>query len=425
MSQAAQESFCCQRRFQMSKVGQTEPGERSLRKTLASGILALVVAMGIGRFAYTPILPAMQATFGLSNGMSGALASSNYLGYLVGAILAAAVPSAGRQTFLLRASLIVVVLTTYLVAFTTEFWVWMAVRFVAGVASAGVFVFASGAILGVLASMDKQKLSGWLYSGVGLGIAISGVLVLALNKLLPIGYVAGWRADWIGMAILATVLLIPCWAWIPRSENEAARPRARPESITSTARRRVVLTYLLLLSVAYFLEGTGYIVSGTFLVKIIEELPGLGGFGTSAWILVGLAAIPSTVLWAWAASRAGFVGTLIVAYIVQAIGVVLPVLSGTEWAAALSAILFGGTFMGIVALTITYAREVVPSQQAARAIAVLTAAFGVGQVVGPLIATGLASGPNDFGPSLVAASSALFVSGLLMVAVGKCEQHLE
>jgi predicted MFS family arabinose efflux permease len=409
----------------MSKAGQTESGERSLRKTLASGILALVVAMGIGRFAYTPILPAMQATFGLSNGMSGALASSNYLGYLVGAILAAAVPSAGRQTFLLRASLIVVVLTTYLVAFTTEFWVWMAVRFVAGVASAGVFVFASGAILSVLASMDKQKLSGWLYSGVGLGIAISGVLVLALNKLLPIGYVAGWRADWIGMAILATVLLIPCWAWIPRSENEAARPRARPESITSTARRRVVLTYLLLLSVAYFLEGTGYIVSGTFLVKIIEELPGLGGFGTSAWILVGLAAIPSTVLWAWAASRAGFVGTLIVAYIVQAIGVVLPVLSGTEWAAALSAILFGGTFMGIVALTITYAREVVPSQQAARAIAVLTAAFGVGQVVGPLIATGLASGPNDFGPSLVAASSALFVSGLLMVAVGKCEQHLE
>jgi predicted MFS family arabinose efflux permease len=409
----------------MSKVGQTEPGERSLRKTLASGILALVVAMGIGRFAYTPILPAMQATFGLSNGMSGALASSNYLGYLVGAILAAAVPSARRQTFFLRASLLVVVLTTCLVAFTTEFWVWMAVRFVAGVASAGVFVFASGAILGVLASRGKQNLSGWLYSGVGSGIAISGVLVLALNKLLPMGYVAGWRADWIGMAVLATVLLIPCWAWIPRSENEAARPRARPESITSRARRRVVLTYLLLLSVAYFLEGTGYIVSGTFLVKIIEELPGLGGFGTSAWILVGLAAIPSTVLWAWAASRAGFVGTLIVAYIVQAIGVVLPVLSGTEWAAALSAILFGGTFMGIVALTITYAREVVPSQQAARAIAVLTAAFGVGQVVGPLIATGLASGPNDFGPSLVAASSALFVSGLLMVAVGKCEQHLE
>jgi predicted MFS family arabinose efflux permease len=357
--------------------------------------------------------------------MSGALASSNYLGYLVGAILAAAVPSARRQTLFLRASLIVVVLTTCLVVLTTEFWVWMAVRFVAGVASAGVFVFASGTILGMLASMDKQKLSGWLYSGVGSGIAISGVLVLALNKLLPMVYVAGWRADWIGMAVLATVLVIPCWAWIPRSENEAAWPGARPESITSRARRRVFFTYLLLLSVAYFLEGAGYIVSGTFLVKIIEELPGLGGFGTSAWILVGLAAIPSTVLWAWAASRVGFVGTLIVAYIVQAIGVVLPVLSGTEWAAALSAILFGGTFMGIVALTITYAREVVPSQQAARAIGMLTAAFGVGQVAGPLIATGLASGPKDFGPSLVAASSALFVSGLLMLAVGKFEQHPE
>jgi predicted MFS family arabinose efflux permease len=409
----------------MSKARQIEPGEISLRKTLASGILALVVAMGIGRFAYTPILPAMQATFGLSNAMSGALASSNYLDYLVGALLAAAVPSARRQTFFLRASLILVVLSTSLVAFTTEFWVWMAVRFVAGVASAGAFVFASGAILGVLASMDKQYLSGWLYSGVGSGIAISGILVLALNKLLPMGYVAGWRADWIGMAVLATVLLLPCWAWMPRSESEATSPRARPGSIISRARRRVFFTFLLLLGVAYFLEGTGYIVSGTFLVKIIEELPGLGGFGTSAWILVGLAAIPSTVLWAWAASRAGFVRTLLVAYIVQAIGVILPVLSGTEWAVALSAILFGGTFMGIVALTITYAREVVPSQQGARAIGMLTAAFGVGQVVEPLVATGLASGPKDFGPSLVAASSALFVGGLLMLAIGKSEQQRE
>lgn len=409
----------------MSKAGQTEFGEGSLRETLASGILALVVAMGIGRFAYTPILPAMQATFGLSNGMSGALASSNYLGYLLGAILAAAVPSARRQIFLLRASLILVVLTTCLVAFTTEFWAWMALRFLAGVASAGVFVFASGAILDVLASMGEQKLSGWLYSGVGLGIAVSGALILALNKLLPMGYGAGWRADWIGMAVLATLLLIPCWAWIPRSENEAAGRSAGPESITYRARRRVFTTYLSLLGFAYFLEGAGYIVSGTFLVKIIEELPGLGGFGTSAWILVGLAAIPSTVLWAWAASRAGFVGTLIVSYIVQAIGVILPVVSGMKWAVALSAILFGGTFMGIVALTITYAREVVPSQQAARAIGMLTAAFGLGQVVGPIIATGLASGPNDFGPSLVAASSALLVSGLLMLAVGKCEQHLE
>ena len=108
--------------------------------------------------------------------------------------LAAAVPSARRQTFFLQASLILVVLSTSLVAFTTEFWVWMAVRFVAGVASAGAFVFASGAMLGVLASMDKQYLSGWLYSGVGSGIAISGILVLALNKLLPMRYVAGWRA---------------------------------------------------------------------------------------------------------------------------------------------------------------------------------------------------------------------------------------
>lgn len=177
-----------------------------------------------------------------------------------------------------------------------------------------------------------------------------------------------------------------------------------------------------LLSGAYFLEGLGYIVSGTFLVQIVEGMPGLAWFGAGAWILVGLAAVPSTVLWAKVASRIGYVAALVAAYVAQAVGIAMPVLSDGAWSAAGSAILFGGTFIGIAALTVTFAGQQAP-RRAARTIGALTAAFGLGQVIGPVMAAALAGRTSDFGPSLTAASAAVLLGGVLMVAVGPAVSH--
>jgi MFS family permease len=161
------------------------------------------------------------------------------------------------------------------------------------------------------------------------------------------------------------------------------------------------------LCAAYFLEGGGYIVTGTFLPAIVEGLPGLGGLGTDAWILVGLAAAPSTVLWAKAASRAGPDAALVAAYAVQAVGIFLLVVSTAWWAATMSAMLFGGTFVGISALTLTYTQRVVGPRRVGLAIGLLTAAFGVGQVLGPLVAASLVGDTSDFRPALVVASAAV------------------
>ncbi|MDP9440045.1 MAG: YbfB/YjiJ family MFS transporter, partial [Actinomycetota bacterium] len=165
-----------------------------LLRPLAAGMLALVVAMGVGRFAYTPILPGMQEALDLGDRQTGALASSNYLGYLVGAVLTAVFPLGSWRDAALRACLVAVVATTGLMALTTGFAAWAALRFLAGVASAGVFVLASGVVLGVLRERGRSDLSGWLYSGVGIGIAAAGLTVLALHGLLPEGAPAGWRA---------------------------------------------------------------------------------------------------------------------------------------------------------------------------------------------------------------------------------------
>jgi len=172
---------------------------------------------------------------------------------------------------------------------------------------------------------------------------------------------------------------------------------------------------LALLLTAYLLEGTGYIVTGTFLVAIVDGMPGLGGAGPSAWIVVGLAAAPSPVVWAWLATRVGYAPALALAYVTQACGIILPALHGGAWVAFAAAILFGGTFMGITTLTLTLAGHIA-SRRSAGVIGLLTAAFGLGQIVGPTLAAILAGRAHSFGPPLMAASAIVFLGGILIAA---------
>jgi MFS family permease len=295
-------------------------------------------------------------------------------------------------------------------------------RFLSGLTGAGVFVFASTAVLEELSRRGTTALSGRFYSGVGLGIALSGLVVTALNS--SLSQASAWRADWLSLGALALAFSIPCLAWLPKGRSAAApggRPTSRIGEEASNMNKPVsigVPFVMALLCAAYSLEGGGYIVTGTFLPAIVEDLPGLAGAGTGLWVLVGLAAAPSTLVWTWVAFRLGRPLALIFAYAAQAAGIALPVVSAAWWAAAGSAVLFGGTVMGIVALTLTYAREQVGPRKAGVAIGSLTAVYGIGQVLGPLVAAALAGGPQGFAPALVAASSAVAFGGLLMAVVG-------
>src|SRR3712207_279880 len=396
------------------------PGHgRELRRSLVAGTLALVVALGIGRFAYTPILPAMQERFDLSNAAAGTLASSNYLGYLLGALLAAFVPAGRARHTLLLASLLVAAVGTLLMGLTASYSVWLILRLAAGLASAGVLVLGSAVMLQELSQRGRLGLSGIFYSGPGIGIALSGLLVLPLNALLA-GQSATWRADWLLLGAVALVLVVPCIAWLPGSDA-AEETTGNTGSVTSGVEPETedpmpagVKLAIVLLCLAYFLAGAGYIVTGTFLPTIVEAIPGLGGLGAGAWILVGLAAAPSTMLWARMSSHVGSVVALVAAYAGQATGILLPAVSEAKWAAACSALLFGGTFVGIAALTLTYAQEVTGGRRSGLAIGLLTAAFGVGQVLGPLVAAALVGETGGVAPALVFSSVSVALGALLL-----------
>jgi predicted MFS family arabinose efflux permease len=330
------------------------------------GAAVLAVAMGVGRFVYTPILPLMEHQAGLSPSMASNLATANYLGYLIGALTGIFVPAVARSRLALRLSLLVLILTLALMPITSSASAWLVLRLAAGVASALLFVIATSAMLARL-HRGAQHLVGWGFGGIGLGIALSGVLVLVLQS------TSTWRAAWWGAAILSAVLGIAAWTLRPEPAGEATSLQ-RHGDLPRTHR------WFAALLASYSLEGVGYIIAGTFLVAAISQ-NSPGWLGSGAWVLVGIAAIPASATWASLAKRRSRSTLMLTALIVQAVGIALPSLFGGVAPALISAVLFGSTFVAIASLALAIGAHL----QFSRSVALLTAGYSVGQILGPLV----------------------------------------
>lgn len=323
----------------------------------------LAAAMGIGRFVYTPILPLMTAQAGLSPQSAGHLATANYIGYLVGAVAGAFSPRLSRSMSACRVSLIVLVVSLAAMPLTGNAFGWMALRLAAGVASALVFVIAVNTVLDHLHG-HPAHLPGWAFGGVGVGIALSAGLVFGLPAR------AGWQGAWWLAAGCTAALSVAAWFMRPATTSSEVKAHADQRK---TTRRPFALLFG-----SYTLEGIGYIIAGTFLVAAIaQNSPGRLGIG--AWLVVGLAAIPSAALWARLSSRYSHPVLLTGALLLQAGGIGLAC-TGSGVAAVLGAVLFGGTFIGISTLALAAGRQL----QFPGAVALLTAGYSVGQIIGPV-----------------------------------------
>ena len=326
----------------------------------------MAAAMGIGRFVYTPILPLMTSQAGLSAAGAGGLATANYVGYLAGALAGVAAPRLIRTTVTWRLALVAVVASLALMPMTHNVVAWLAIRTVAGFASAMLFVIAVDWMLDHARGRSAQ-LPGWGFGGVGLGIALSGGLLLVMPA-------TGWRGAWWASAVLATAVC--AIAWHMRGTGEAP--------VTTTTAPTGPRRWFLVLLACYSLEGVGYIIAGTFLVAAIGQTSP-GWLGNGAWLLVGLTAAPSAALWATASARWSRPALLVAALLVQAGGIALPALVGGVGPAVIGAVSFGGTFIGVSTIALAAGRELAfPG-----AVAVLTAGYSVGQIVGPLMVTPL------------------------------------
>jgi predicted MFS family arabinose efflux permease len=359
----------------------------------------MIVAMGVGRFAYTPLLPLMEHGAGLSYQMAGLIASSNLAGYLVGAIFASGARFRARRLQAAWWAIAVVIVTTALVAVTPQA-AWTVIRFITGVASGFAFVLGSSILLDRAAREGRPDWIAIFYGGVGAGIALTAIAVP------PLGAWGGWRAGWLGLALISFAICCVTMPWLTDSANAEI---ASDEQEGSNLDPRLFAW----LFAAYSAQGMGYVIPATFMVAMIASSPSIAGFASASWIVVGLVAIPSTIIWNRLGIAFGRDVALVLALLVMAIGAIAPVGAPNAFGVIVAAATLGGTFLGVVALTTGLARALQPHQSHI-AIGRLTAGFGVGQILGPAVAGILIADSGSYTTALVVASSVLFLSALLM-----------
>lgn len=242
-----------------------------------------------------------------------------------------------------------------------------------------------------------------IYNGVGLGIAFSGAISPVLTKAF------GVQNAWIGLAILC--LPLAAWSWytlVPKDQVHKAQRCQKKETKVNNP------NFLGWLSGAYFCEGFGDIVSGTFLVAFLKQTAGVNSSGEVAWIIVGLSASAAVPFFHLLSGYWRPVNVLIFAHGLQALGIVLPVISRNWLAINLGAVLFGGTFMGITALSL-YVGKIMRPNKSQAVIGLLTAVYGVGQILGPLVSGVISTHTGTFTSALTLSSVTVTLGGLLLM----------
>lgn len=383
-----------------------------------AGLLALAVAMGIGRFAFTPLLPMMLNDGLLALPAAGWLATANYIGYLVGALLCMAQPLALRHwpslqrkgnVWLVRGGLFATVLLTAAMALPlVESWILL--RFLAGVASAVVFVFTSGWCLTRLASLGVPRLGGVIYVGPGLGIAVSG---LAVSGMIGLHWSAA--SGWLVFALLALLLTLLAWPVLQGRDQpaQAAAPASADVPAVAGSGQKG------LFALAYGLAGFGYIISATFLPVMAREALPHSVWLDLFWPIFGFGVALGAMLATRIPLRYDYRQLLGICYVLQAVGIGASVWAPSLVGFAVGSLLLGLPFTAITLFAMQEARRLYPAAPASF-MGLLTAAYGVGQILGPPLVTlllerhGHAAG---FGLSLETAAGALLVGALMHVCL--------
>jgi predicted MFS family arabinose efflux permease len=364
------------------------------------GFIAMAAAMGIGRFVYTPILPFMAEAIGLTKPQAGLIASANFLGYLLGALAAASpfLPGGKRGWFI--AGLAGSALSTAAMGLVSGMAAFLLLRLAGGIASAFVLVFSSALVLERLAAMGRPGLTSLHFAGVGAGIALSALMIAALDAA-----GLGWRAQWLAGGGLSLLALLAALQLVPPGE---ARPAAPPMAAPGKPDHRMIRLVL-----AYGLFGFGYVITATFISTIARSTPALHAIEPLVWLAVGLAAAPSVALWVAVGRRLGNEASYALASLTQAVAVALSVLDLGIPGILAAGILLGGTIMGLTALGLIQARKLARGDPR-QSLALMTAAFGLGQMIGPSFAGFAFHFTGSFRAPSLAAAVALVIAAALV-----------
>ncbi len=374
---------------------------------LLAGILAIVVGIGVARFAFTSLLPYMLEDF-LSLSYAGVLASLNFAGYLAGAIFSIFIKDINTKVKYFRLGMILSILTTFVLAFSTNETIWLVSRVIAGFGSAMVLIVGGAIVMVKLNFESKTKAMGIHFSGIGFSIVISELISQIILKN------STWHEAWLALSVFAFIVTFYS-LYILSFDKEIKK-----ESLKHPLSKSIFSTYVILLILAYFTEGVGFVVQGTFLPDIINSLEGLEGYGNLGWLIVGIAGIPSSILWMRWAHSYGSVNVIIIAMALQIIGILIPVFSTNVILNLLSGALYGSTFIGLVALFLNLGGQLAGKNPVVL-MGAMTAAYGIGQVGAPLYSVALIDYFDNYNPALCVTACIVFVGILLLIYAKRVE----
>ena len=367
---------------------------------ILTGIAALTIAVGIGRFSYTPILPYMISELNLTTTEAGLIASSNYLGYLLGSLIPIfpQFPKNIRSIFIY--SIFISIISLFAMGLTNTFEVFILIRFIHGVFSAFVLILGTSLIVSHVQKKGKIFLGTAHFSGVGLGMALSAIVVSYLGFLN-----FTWDKLWFSIGILAIMLSFQIIKFTPIQKAEV-KYNLKSKNKTSLG--------FSLITISYGLYGFGYVAFGTFISTMSRLTPGLEKTEPYVWFVVGVTGIPSVFFWNWFGSKIGNDIGLFLANLILGLGVLFSVLINNEFGIFISCILFGLSFVPITSMCLLEGQKRF-SGSFIVSTAILTFSFSIGQMIGPYLSGLLTDYYNSFFFSMIISGIVLIFGSLLMI----------
>ena len=372
-------------------------------KLVLAAFCAVAISIGFGRFAYTPILPQMQENLNLNSLTMGSIASWNYFGYLIGSIIPLFFSINKNLKLILILSSVMIIFTTFLVGITKSIFLFSFFRFITGISSALTFILGTSLIFSS-AKIVKYKinLQSLPFAGIGLGILL-GTTIIWLSSI----YALNWQIQWIFVSFLGIIFCLPIF-YIPINIDQKSSIETK---LNNSDNSNFAFIFICL---GYMFFGLGYIIFGTFISAMAKNTSELNNFQYLSWIIVGISAVPSVMIWQNLSKKIGDDFSLSLACLTTSLGIIFIINDNNISNSIMSCLLYGIGVPGSVALVLMEGKKRFAGS-IKTSVAILTTLFSIGQISGPYIAGIIIDSNYGYIGSMYLSAICLGVSGILMI----------
>ncbi len=379
---------------------------------ILAGISSLIIGMGVARFAFTSLLPLMLEEQ-LSVKLAGFLASINYIGYFLGCAFAIFIKDIYKKVYFLRIGWIISIVSTLVLSLSTNETLWIISRFIAGLGTAMCVVVGSSLVMLKLNMENKTKVMGIYFSGIGFSIFVTDLIVKSVNINENL-----WQISWFVLVCFAFILLYLPWNVLCFDKKVKYKNTKVSFDIS------LFTPFVLIVMFSYFCEGIGFVVQATFLPDIINNLEGLEGYGGLTWMFVGFAGISSSIIWMRLAHKRGSVNMIILALLLQVVGILIPTFTNNIVLNILSGVLYGSTFIGLVALFMNLGGKL-SAKNPVVLMGAITSAYSIGMILAPLYCVYFYEKYNSYDYALYVTAFIVFLAICLLTLAKKLDMVKE